>query len=281
MRDFDGKVAVVTGGASGIGLALATKAAREGMKVVLADVEEKALDAAVTDLRRQEFEVMGVLTDVSKTESVEALRDKALAAYGKVHLLFNNAGVAGGGGAAAIWEATPKDWQWVFGVNFWGVVNGVRAFLPAMLEQGEEGHVVNTGSVAGLLSGNGIYGVTKHAVVSFSESIFNQLTLREAKVGVSVLCPGFVNTNILNAGRNRPEDLKNDGPQPDMAALDGPGAQAIANGMPPAQVADIVFDAVREGRFYILTHSDFDEAIQSRFDNVINRRNPVPRALVR
>ena len=281
MREFDGKVAVVTGGASGIGLALATKAAREGMKVVLGDVEEKALDAAVKDLRRQEFEVMGVLTDVSKAESVEALRDKALAAYGKVHLLFNNAGVAGGGGAAAIWEATPKDWQWLFGVNFWGVVNGVRAFLPVMLEQGEEGHVVNTGSVAGLVSGSGIYGVSKHAVVSFSESIFSQLTLREAKVGVSVVCPGWVNTNILNAGRNRPEDLKNEGPQPDAAAFAGPGAQAIANGMPPAQVADIVFDAIRENRFYILTHTDFDDGIRYRFDNVMNRRNPVPRAIAR
>jgi NAD(P)-dependent dehydrogenase (short-subunit alcohol dehydrogenase family) len=278
LRDFDGKVAVVTGGASGIGFGLAEKAAKEGMKVVLADVEEKALDAAVQSLRRQEFDITGVLTDVSKPDSVEALRDKAVAAYGKVHLLFNNAGVAGAGGQNAIWDATLKDWQWVFGVNFWGVVNGVRAFLPLMISQGEDGHVVNTGSVAGLVPGNGIYGVTKHAVVSFSESIFSQLTLRQAKVGVSVLCPGWVQTNIITSFRNRPEELRNAEPLPDAATVAAsPGAQFIANGMPPSQVADIVFDGVRENRFYILTHDTFDDAIRYRFENILARRNPVPR----
>jgi NAD(P)-dependent dehydrogenase (short-subunit alcohol dehydrogenase family) len=281
MRDFDGRVAVVTGAASGIGFALAEKAAQEGMKVVLADVEEKALDGAVQKLRRQEFDVIGVLTDVSKAESVEALARKTLGIYGGVHLVFNNAGVAGAGGATAIWDATPRDWQWVFGVNFWGVVNGVRAFLPGMIERGEEGHIVNTGSVAGLLPGSGIYGVTKHAVVSFSEAIFSQLTMLQAKVGVSVLCPGWVNTNILTSYRNRPEELKNEGPPPDPAAFTGPGAQAIASGMAPSRVAEIVFDAIREGRFYILTHNDFDDAIQYRFDNIMNRRNPVPRQMAR
>ncbi len=275
MRDFDGKVAVVTGAASGIGLALATKAAREGMKVVLADVEEQALDAAVTDLKRQEFDILGVLTDVSSAASVEALRAKAISAYGKVHLVFNNAGVAGAG-ATPVWEATPKDWQWIMGVNFWGVVNGVRAFLPLMLAQGEEGHMVNTGSVAGLLPGSGIYGVSKHAVVSLSESIFAQLHAREAKVGVSVLCPGWVNTRIIEAGRNRPAELQNETAAP-VAGITGPGAELIANGMPPPQVADIVFDAIREGRFYILTHDTFDDGLRYRFDNILNRRNPVPR----
>jgi NAD(P)-dependent dehydrogenase (short-subunit alcohol dehydrogenase family) len=280
MRDFDGKVAVITGAASGIGLALAEKAASEGMKVVLADVEEKALDAAVTDLRRREFDVLGVLTDVTRPESVEALRDKALAAYGKVHLVCNNAGVAGGG-AVPIWETTPKDWQWVFGVNFWGVLNGVRTFLPLMLDQGEEGHVVNTGSIAGLVNGNGIYGVSKHAVVALSESMFSQLKLREAKVGVSVLCPGFVSTRIYEADRNRPEGLKNENAVPVDPEARRAMSRVVTEGTPPAEVAAKVFEGIREDRLYIITHDNFDEAIRSRFENVLGRRNPVPRAPAR
>jgi NAD(P)-dependent dehydrogenase (short-subunit alcohol dehydrogenase family) len=280
MRDFDGKVAVVTGAASGIGLALAEKAASEGMKVVLADVEEKALDAAVTDLRRREFEVLGVVTDVTKAESVEALRDKALAAYGKVHLVCNNAGVAGGG-AVPIWETTPKDWQWVFGVNFWGVLNGVRTFLPLLLDQGEEGHVVNTGSIAGLVNGNGIYGVSKHAVVALSESMFSQLKLREAKVGVSVLCPGFVSTRIYEADRNRPAELQNENAAPVDPEARRAMSRVVTEGTPPSEVAEKVFEGIREERLYIITHDNFDEAIRSRFENVLGRKNPVPRAPVR
>jgi NAD(P)-dependent dehydrogenase (short-subunit alcohol dehydrogenase family) len=280
MRDFDGKVAVVTGAASGIGLALAQKAASEGMRVVLADVEEKALDAAVTDLRRREFEVLGVVTDVTKAESVEALRDRALAAYGKVHLVCNNAGVAGGG-AVPIWETTPKDWQWVFGVNFWGVLNGVRTFLPLLLDQGEEGHVVNTGSIAGLVNGNGIYGVSKHAVVALSESMFSQLKLREAKVGVSVLCPGFVSTRIYEADRNRPAELQNENAAPVDPEARRAMSRVVTEGTPPSEVAEKVFEGIREERLYIITHDNFDEAIRSRFENVLGRKNPMPRAPVR
>jgi NAD(P)-dependent dehydrogenase (short-subunit alcohol dehydrogenase family) len=278
MRDFDGRVAVVTGGASGIGLALATRAAREGMKVVLADIEEKALDAAATGLRRQEFDVTGVITDVSDAASVEALARRALDAYGNVHLVFNNAGVAGAG-AGAVWEATAKDWQWIVGVNFWGVVNCVRTFMPLLLANGEEGHMVNTGSVAGLVPGNGIYGVTKHAVVALSESIYTQLKMRNARVGVSVLCPGFVRTRIHEADRNRPAALRDQGqaaPEPEARrAL----SRVVSEGIPPEDVADAVFDAVREERFYILTHDNFDDAIRARFENIINRRYPTIRAL--
>jgi NAD(P)-dependent dehydrogenase (short-subunit alcohol dehydrogenase family) len=276
MREFDGKVAVATGGASGIGLALATKAAQEGMKVVVADVEEKALELAVTALRHREFDVTGVLTDVSRPESVRELRDRALAAYGKVHLVFNNAGVAGGG-MGPIWEASEKDWQWIAGVNLWGPVHVMRTFLPLMIEQGEEGHMVNTASVAGLVPGNGIYGVTKHAVVALSESIFSQLQMSGAKVCVSVLCPGFVSTRIYEADRNRPEELRNENARPVDPEARRALSRVVIDGIPPSEVADKVFDAVREGRFYILTHDDFDDVIRARFDNILARRNPAPR----
>jgi len=278
MREFEGRVAVVTGGASGIGFALATRAAREGMKVVLADVEEKALDAAVTDLRRQEFDVTGVVTDVSDAPSVEELARKTLDAYGNVHLVFNNAGVAGAG-AGAIWEATAKDWQWIVGVNFWGVVNGVRTFMPLLLANGDDGYMVNTGSVAGLVPGNGIYGVTKHAVVALSESIYAHLKMRNARVGVSVLCPGFVSTRIYEADRNRPAALRNEGQEAHAPEARRAVSRVVTEGIPPEDVADAVFDAVREERFYILTHDNFDDAIRARFDNILNRRNPAVRAL--
>ncbi len=173
MRDFAGKVAVVTGAASGIGFGLASRFAEEGMRVVLADVEEPALEAAVTRLRERDFDVVGVLTDVSDADSVQALADKTLAHFGKVHVVCNNAGV--GGGFGKIWEASLKDWQWALNVNLWGVIHGVRTFVPIMLEQGEDGHVVNTASIAGLVPGTRVYSVTKHAVVALSEALYHNL----------------------------------------------------------------------------------------------------------
>jgi NAD(P)-dependent dehydrogenase (short-subunit alcohol dehydrogenase family) len=280
MRDFAGKVAVVTGGASGIGLGLATRFAQEGMKVVLADVEGPALDAAVADLRRQEHDVTGVLTDVSKRVSVEALAEQALKTYGKVHVLCNNAGVGGGSGRR-IWEATLNDWEWTMGVNLWGVIHGIRTFLPIMLDQGEEGHVVNTASMAGLTPGSRIYGVTKHAVVALSEALYEDLRRAEATVHVSVLCPGVVNTRIMYSARNRPLELQNEPGRPatpdELARSERIAKLAQESGMAPAQLADIVVEAIRTEQFWILTHDDYDDIVRTRMEDILARRNPSPR----
>lgn len=280
MKDFKGKVAVVTGGASGIGRGMAERFGEEGMKVVLADVEEQALRQAEAEFREKGVDVLGVLTDVSKPEDIEKLAQEALDAFGKVHVVCNNAGVAGAWGPT--WENTLDDWNWIMGVNLWGVIYGVRTFLPIMLKQEEEGHIVNTASLAGLMPGQGIYGVTKQAVVALSESLYNELHLMNAKVGVSVLCPGWVNTNIADASRNRPAELART-----VGAIDDQRQQVVneivrnflKNGLTPSEVARKVFEAIRDDQLYIITHPDMDFIFQERFDNIINRRNPKPRLL--
>jgi NAD(P)-dependent dehydrogenase (short-subunit alcohol dehydrogenase family) len=279
MRDFEGKVAVVTGGASGIGLGMATRFAEQGMKVVLADVEEPALEAAVTRLRQAEHDVLGVVTDVSKPESVEALARKTLDAYGKVHVLCNNAGVGGGAGGA-IWEATLKDWQWTLGVNLWGVIYGIHTFVPIMLEQDEEGHVVNTASMAGITPSNRPYSISKHGVVSLSEALHEGLRDRGAKVHCSCLCPGVINTNIMFGSRNRPPELINPGrEQPterEMRRSNAVHKYAVEKGMDPLEVGDMVVEAIRNEQFWILTHPDWDNIIRTRVDDILARRNPTP-----
>jgi NAD(P)-dependent dehydrogenase (short-subunit alcohol dehydrogenase family) len=281
MRDFEGKVAVVTGAASGMGRAFAERFAQEGMKVVLADVEAPALETAVAELRQKEHDVIGVLTDVSKAESVENLAQKALDLYGKVHVVCNNAGVFQGG-ASAMWEWTLKDWQWMVGVNFWGVVHGIRTFVPLMLRQDEEGHIVNTSSLAGLVAGFGIYGTTKHAVVAMSESLYLELKARNAKIGVSVLCPAGVNTNIGEADRNRPQELRNEDGRTDVGGEERARLIDIFRASrPPAEVAEIVLDGIRNDQFYLRTEEPSpglrsDQAIRTRMENIIARQNPVP-----
>ena len=245
MNEFKGKVAVITGAASGIGRALADRSVQEGMKAVLADVEVEALAKTETDLKASGATVLAVRTDVSQARDVEALAQKTLEAFGAVHLLCNNAGVGSG---VSIWESTLQHWEWVMGVNLWGVIHGVRAFVPFMLAQDTECHIVNTASQAGLASGPGlgVYKVTKHAVVSLSETLQHELAERAAKVRVSVLCPGNVNTRITESGRNRPGHVP-------PAAPPGPASgarlealrQLISTGMPPVQVADAVFAALR------------------------------------
>jgi NAD(P)-dependent dehydrogenase (short-subunit alcohol dehydrogenase family) len=284
MQEFEGRTAVVTGAASGIGFALAERFAQEGMRVVLADVEAQALEAAVTRLRQQEHDVLGVITDVSKPESLQALAQRAVAEFGNVHILCNNAGVAGAGGSSGpVWEKSDKDWQWAFGVNFWGVVNGVDAFLPAMLAHGETGHIVNTASIAGVTSNVfGIYGVTKYAVVAFSEYLYRSLRDAGARIGASVLCPSFVTTNLGTSDRNRPAELQSESARnaaPAAWANDPAILSAREKRIEAAQAAEIVFAAIRDDRFWIFTDTEMDETIRARFEAMLARRNPGPTLL--
>jgi NAD(P)-dependent dehydrogenase (short-subunit alcohol dehydrogenase family) len=277
MKDFEGKVAVVTGGASGMGLGMATRFAEQGMKVVLADVEEPALNEAVTRLRQAEHDVLGVVTDVSSQSSIEALAKKTLDAYGKVHVLCNNAGVGGGAGRS-IWEYTIKDWQWTLNVNLWGVIYGIHTFVPIMLEQDEEGHVVNTSSMAGLTPSNRPYNISKHGVVSISEALHEGFRDRGAKLRASVLCPGVVNTNIMFATRNRPDELKNESAptERDLRRSEAVHKYAAEHGHDPLAVGDMVVEAIRNEQFWILTDDEFDGLIRTRVEDILARRNPTP-----
>jgi NAD(P)-dependent dehydrogenase (short-subunit alcohol dehydrogenase family) len=247
-----GRTAVITGGASGIGLATARALAGRGARLVLADVEEGPLDAAVAALGDGGAEVLGVRCDVASLPDVERLRDEALARFGSVHVVFNNAGVGGGPLLGAPIEA----WRWVRSVNLDGVVHGLHVFLPLLLDQ-DEGHVVNTASLAGLggVPGMGPYCATKFAVVGLSESLFYDLAARRSRVGVSVLCPGFVRTRIAESSRNMPADLRALQPaEPASSALADAAAAAVAAGIEPDVVADHVAGAIERDEFWILPH---------------------------
>ena len=275
MREFKDKVAVITGAASGIGRGIAERCVSEGMKVVLADIDEANLAKAETELKTRGGTARGVRTDVSKRSDVELLARQALDAFGQVHLLFNNAGVAAGG---APWEATWNDWEWVIGVNLWGVIHGVKVFTPLMQAQNTECHIINTSSAAGLVVGGAAapYSVTKHAVVALSESLYFTLQKRNSLIKVSVLCPGLVRTNIANAERGRPAELRNEPVTmtPEMQAGLAAFKAAIEASMPPLQVADVVFDAIKKEQFYILPHPEWTEAIRLRTDKLLRMENP-------
>ncbi len=277
MHDFDGKTAVVTGAASGIGRGLAGRFARAGMQVVLADIEEEPLKRAVRELEQDGHRALGVVTDTMRRESVEALAERAQGEFGKVHVLCNNAGVASRGDSGRgrpVWEVPDADWQWVLGVNFWGVLYGLQVFVPRMLEHGEEGHIVNTASLAALMPGGGAYGVSKHGVLVLSEALHQNLRDRGSRIGASVLCPGFVNTRIFDAERNRPREFGSELPQPDEGALAAATAM-LARGKQPAEVADIVFEAIREDHFYILPHPAWDDVVRGRVEHVLAREAPL------
>lgn len=276
MKDLAGKVAVVTGAGSGFGLEFARLGAREGMKLVLADVQQDALDAAAADARGRGAEAIGVRVDVSRAEDVDRLAEEAKGAFGAVHLLFNNAGVAGGGGY--VWESSLKDWKWVLGVNLMGVVHGIRSFVPMMLAQGTEGHVVNTASAAGLVSSPlmGTYNVSKHGVVTLSETLHHDLRLADARIGVSVLCPAYVPTGISRSERNRPAELSDDAPPtPSQIAARQRSEKAVSSGrIGAAEVARMTFDAVRDGRFYVITHPRLLPSVELRLKDVLEQRTP-------
>lgn len=273
MKKFEGRVAVITGGASGIGLAIAKRLAAEKVKLVLADVELDALERAGEEIEKLGATVLKVPTDVSKPEQVEALAKRTVTDLGGVHIVCNNAGVGGGG---VIWESSLEDWEWVFGVNLWGVIYGIRTFVPIMLEQDDEGHVVNTASFAGLTSNpfTGIYSATKHAVVAMSEVLHHELALRGSKVKASVLCPAWVNTNIIDSHRNRPAGSEAKPPSEQDKAVQEMVRTAIRSGLQPEEVASKVFDAMAAEQFYILTHTHWNKALQKRFDEILAQRNP-------
>jgi NAD(P)-dependent dehydrogenase (short-subunit alcohol dehydrogenase family) len=280
MKNFQDKVTVITGGASGFGREFATVGAKLGMKLVLADVQQDALDKTKAELEAQGAQVLAMRCDVRKAEEVQALADAAMEKFGAVHLVFNNAGVGTGG---LIWENTLADWEWVLGVNLWGVVHGVRIFTPLMLEcakkeAGYEGHIVNTASMAGLLNAPnmGIYNVSKHAVVSLSETLYHDLQLIEAPIGASVLCPYFVPTGICHSERNRPDELKCDAQMTaSQRAAQAVTQKAVSSGkVSAAQVAGFTFDAIRDNRFYIYSHPQALGNVQTRMEDIVLQRNP-------
>lgn len=280
MKQFEGKVAVITGGASGFGKEFARIGAQLGMKLVLADVQEDALDTTVAEFKAQGTQVIGLRTDVSKAEQVQALADAAMTAFGEVNLVFNNAGVGAGG---LIWENSEKDWEWVLGVNLYGVIHGVRIFTPLMLEaarkdSGFQGHIVNTASMAGLLNppAMGVYNVSKHAVVSLTETLYQDLSLVTEQVHCSVLCPYFVPTGISQSQRNRPAGLTNDAPPTrSQMVSQALSDKAVTSGkVSAADVAQMTFDAIRDESFYIYSHPQSLVPVRHRMEDILDQRNP-------
>jgi len=278
MQQLDGKVAVVTGGASGIGLAMAQRFAREGMKLALADIETGALEQAAADFEADGVEVFPHVVDVSNADQMDGLAQAVLDRFGAVHVVCNNAGVATGG---PMWELSTADWEFALRPNLWGVIHGVRVFTKHLIAQ-DEGHIVNTASLAGLVSVPGVapYNVTKHGVVTLSETLHGELAALGSKVGVSVLCPGFVNTRLWDSERNRPEELKSAETTPNaeqeqtaqvMKAL-------IVGGTPVDPIAERVLDAVRNQRFYILTHEGSEAFVEQRMQRIVKGEDPAPPA---
>ena len=281
MKHFKDRVAVVTGAASGMGLAFAHRFAEEGMAVVAADIESEPLAMAEAALKAKGGRVLAVRTNVMSEDDVNALADKAFATFGNVHILCNNAGVAAT--AATLrsrpWETPLSDWEWTWGVNFMGVLYGIRAFIPRMLENGEEGHIVNTASMAGLLTGANPYNISKHSVVCLTEGIYKEFKGMGAKLSASVLCPGLIKTAILEAERNRPPELGQGtnlaAQRPEVQMFAAAFKAALDQGYEPEEVARQVFEAVRDDKFYIFpAQPNVLESVKTRMTDIIEQRNP-------
>jgi len=277
MKQFNGRTAVITGAASGIGLELARRAAAEGMNLVLADIEYARLEESAATLGLPAERLLLQRTDVSREAEIAVLADTAFARFGGVHLLCNNAGV---GLTRVTWEHTTADWNWVLGVDLFSVIHGVQHFVPRMLQQAEPGHVVNTASAAGLTSTPGMaaYNVAKHGVVTLSETMYHELQAARANVGVSVLCPAWVPTGIHQSARNRQLEFGQPKPAGGLsAAYEERMGQAVKAGrLTAADIANEVFAAVQEGRFYVIPHRKLNNAIQLRMEDIMNLRNPTP-----
>jgi NAD(P)-dependent dehydrogenase (short-subunit alcohol dehydrogenase family) len=281
IKDFKGKTAVLTGAGSGFGLECARIAAGLGMNLVLADVQQDALDRAIAEMAQLGAPVLAMRVDVSKADQVEALGEAALERFGAPHFVFNNAGVASGG---LIWENSVADWEWVLGVNLMGVAHGVRVFTPMMLAAAAAdpqylGHIVNTASMAGLVSAPnmGVYNVSKHAVVALTETLFQDLALVSDQVSASVLCPFFVPTGISQSHRNRPEALQSQNLRPTKSQRIGQAMsdKAVGGGkVTAAEVAQKVFKAIADGQFYIYSHPHAIASVQTRMEDVLQARNP-------
>ena len=279
ITDFKGKTAVLTGAGSGFGLECARIGAKLGMNLVLVDVQQDALDQASAEIKATGAQVLSFRLDVSSAEQMEAMGKVVFERFGAPHFVFNNAGVGSGG---LIWENTVKDWEWVLGVNVMGVVHGVRIFTPMMLEAAAkdpawQGHIVNTASMAGLLNppNMGVYNVSKHAVVSLSETLYQDLSLVTDQIGASVLCPFFVATGIGMSHRNRPAELATDKPTKSQLIQQAMTGKAVGSGkVTAAHVAQLVFDAIAANQFYIYSHPKAIHSVQTRLEDVLQARNP-------
>jgi NAD(P)-dependent dehydrogenase (short-subunit alcohol dehydrogenase family) len=274
MKNLADRAAWITGAASGIGLALAHRLAAERMKLVLVDVEPGALAEAEAALRAKGAEVLALRVDVSSAAEMEAAAKRALDTFGVIQLVVNNAGVGGGGGP--MWKLTEADWKWTLDVNVWGVIHGIRYLVAPLVESGQEGHVVNTASIAGLTSTPfmGPYTASKHAVVSLSECLAKELELAKINIGVSVLCPGFVKTNIHTSHRNRPGEQQNVGGNPLAQKFATVLNQLVESGQPAEKIADAVVQAVQDAKFYILTHPEMKPAVEHRMKQILGEQQP-------
>lgn len=275
MKDFNGRVAVITGAGSGIGAALAKLASERGMNLVLADINRSEVEAVAAGL--PDSATLALQVDVSDPEAVQTMADKAWERFGRVDLLCNNAGVVPGGRHRRVWEFSLEDWRWAFGVNLEGVVNGIRSFVPRMIASGAEGHVLTTASVAGFVSGAGgaVYGASKHAVVRVSEALYAGLADIGAPIGVTLLSPGLVATRIYDSERTRPDHLRTGPRAEESAELQAISDNLYSRARSPESVAEMAFAGIEANHFYVFTSDHFDQAIRSRADFILRRENPV------